>query len=474
MRGWVNWNDVGGRQRPDSRAFSRGKALLAVVVATIGLANASAAVTVHSSSGQFVVHSPYPTTPSLGQLVRQPEGGVITLQPDPLAVGAERVKAALLRELGLKDQWQGRVQVKIRPDLSQASARPIIVATRFTDGWLYTLELPEQIRRDVLLRLLVQVVFIELANRSQGTYPPELPVWLIEGMAERLQSRVGPDLIPEQTPLLAKIGDQIGRLPPMVRDQLGFGEIEALRAWLREHPPLSFNDLALLTPGSEGDALKTYRASARLFVDALLELPRGKSALVIMLSLLPRRLNWQTAFLEAYRSYFPTLLAVEQWWALVAVQFLTGTEPHSWSPAFTRRKLDDILHVVVDRRSFSDERLVRTRVSLQEIIRETSYPSHRELIRSRITQLQLLENHAAQELVPLIRQYASVLREYLAYRRGSTGGGTRAAALLATPEAAARQTILKLDELDRKRASMVDESPNPAGSKAAGDTGTTP
>ncbi|MCX8107203.1 MAG: hypothetical protein N3G20_00195, partial [Verrucomicrobiae bacterium] len=189
-------------------------------MAALGLVRVLGAVTVQSSSGQFSVHSPYPTTPSLGQLVREPESDIVTLQPDPLAVAAERVKGALLRELGLRDLWRGRIQLNIRPGLSRSSAPLVVVATRFTDTWLYTLELPEQIGQDVLLRLLLQALLMELANRTDGPYSPELPLWLVEGMAERLQNLAGPDLIPRPTPLLGKIGDQVGRLPSVVQDKI--------------------------------------------------------------------------------------------------------------------------------------------------------------------------------------------------------------------------------------------------------------
>lgn len=433
--------------------------LLAVFVAMAGTVTATAAVAVQSSSGQFIVHSPYPTTPSLAQLIRQPESQVIALQPDPLAVAGERVKLALLRELGLKDRWQGRIRLNIRSDMSQSRTPLVVVATKFADGWAYTLDLPEQIERDALVRLLLQALLMELANRNSGHLSPELPIWLVEGMAERLQSLVGPELIPQQAPLLSKVGSQLARMPPMVKDQIGFGSTEALRNWLREHPPVSFNDLSLPPPRLQGDNLKTYRASAQLFVTALLELPNGKRAMTDMISLLPQRLNWQTAFLEAYRAHFPRLLAVEQWWALVSLQFLTGTEPHSWSPQLTRRKLDEVLQVMAERRAPQDQAPVRAPVPMQEIIRQTPYAMHRDLLRARLAQLEVLQQNAAPEFVPLINQYAKTLREYV-YRPSRSARTTPGAGRTSSNiEAAAREVISKLDQLDRKRFSPPPQRP---------------
>ncbi|MGC8989940.1 MAG: hypothetical protein ACP5MD_07450, partial [Verrucomicrobiia bacterium] len=102
--------------------------LLVVFLALTETATGKAAVVVQSSSGQFTVHSPYPTTPSLAQLIRQPESQVIALQPDPLAVAGERVKLALLRELGLRDRWQGRIRLNIRSDISQWGTPLVVVA----------------------------------------------------------------------------------------------------------------------------------------------------------------------------------------------------------------------------------------------------------------------------------------------------------------------------------------------------------
>ncbi len=435
--------------------------LLVALVALAGTATGKTAVAVQSSSGQFIVHSPYPTTPSFAQLIRQPESQVITLQPDPLAVAGERVKMALLRELGLRDRWQGRIRLNIRSDMSQSGTPLVVVATRFADGWAYTLDLPEQIERDALVRLLLQALLMELANRNSGPFSPELPIWLLEGMSERIQSLVGPELVPQQAPLLGRVGPQLARMPPMVKDQIGFGAAEALRNWLREHPPLSFNDLSLPPPRLQGDNLKTYRASAQLFVSALLQLPNGKRAMTDMISLLPQRLNWQTAFLEAYRAHFPRLLGVEQWWALVSLQFLAGTEPHSWSPQLTRRKLDEVLQVLVERRAPQEQTPVRGPVPLQEIIRQTPYRVHRELLRGRLAQLEVLQQNAAPEFVPLINQYAKILREYVYRPARSTRNTPGAGRTSSSIQPAAREVVSKLDQLDRKSFSQPATPPSP-------------
>lgn len=437
----------------------RGAVYLAVAVSLTASWVAWSAVTVQSSSGQFVVYSPYPTTPSLGQLLRQQEGAAITLQPDTLAVGCERAKRALLRDLGLNDRWQGRIRLNIRSDLSQSGAPLMVVSTKFADGWYYSLDLPEHIERYVLLRLLLQALLLEMSNRNPGPWPPELPVWLVEGMAGRLENAVGPELIPETTPLLGKIGPQTGRFSPSVRDQIGTRAAEQLRGWLRNHPPLSFNDLSLPPPGLSGERLQTYRATAQLFLSALLELPNGRNALVQMLGLLPQRLNWQTAFLEAYRSHFQRMLAVEHWWAVWSVQFLAGSQPHSWPMELTRRKLDEVLQITVERRTATDAVPSRVAISLQELIRESPYAAHREIVHGRIAQLDLVQFNSSPDLAPLIGQYAKVLRRYAAQPvRADSNRRPRGSAVV-RPNPMAQQTISRLNSLDRRRLSIPLVSP---------------
>ncbi len=412
------------------------------------------ALLVRSSSGQFVVHSPYPTTPSLSQSVRQQGRVLVSLEPDPLAVAGERVKRALLRELGLNDRWQGQIHLNISSDLTRSSAPLVVVSTRFVDGWRYSIDLPEEIEVETLMRLLVQALLTELANRSPGPRAPELPIWLVEGLAAKLRTTTGPELVPRPTALMGKLGRQMGRLPGMVEEQIGSGGIEALRGWLRTHPPLTFNDLSLPPPGLAGESLQTYRASAQLFVSTLLELPNGRQTMAGMLGLLTWRLNWQTAFLEAYKGHFPRMLSVEQWWALATVQFLAGNQPHSWSHELTGRKLNEVLQVVVERRGESNAAPSHASISLQQLIRLSTYQAHRELLRARANQLDLVSFNGVPELAQLIKDYSAVLRRYVAQPIRRDPAKSRADRYAPRPNPLARQTVLSLDDLDRRRLTL--------------------
>src|ERR1700744_6213195 len=67
-----------------------------------------------SASGQFFVSArSLLLSPRSVELAKSPD--VVTLQPALLAVSCERVKQALLHELDMRDQWQGKIFVVLRP-----------------------------------------------------------------------------------------------------------------------------------------------------------------------------------------------------------------------------------------------------------------------------------------------------------------------------------------------------------------------
>ena len=99
-----------------------------------------------------------------------------------------------------------------------------------------------------------------------------------------------------------------------------------VRRILSNHAPLSFTELSL-PDAAHFNALKweVYKSCSQLFVHQLLSLPNGRNNMRVMLSTLPRYLNWQTAFLRAFSDQFNNLLDVEKWWA-VSLSSFTGRD----------------------------------------------------------------------------------------------------------------------------------------------------
>src|SRR5437660_3443156 len=170
--------------------------LSSLMVFSAGAASPTGPVrTVSSSTGQFIVRGP--SISPVGTNSQGAEAGLIELSPDILAISGERIKQALLRELTLGDLWRGRISLEISPVLSTNQA-PIIVAKPFTDGWQYQMELPRWIETPKLLRGLVQVLLLEIANRNAGLRSAEVPLWLSEGMSQHLIRSSEVDLILSQ------------------------------------------------------------------------------------------------------------------------------------------------------------------------------------------------------------------------------------------------------------------------------------
>jgi hypothetical protein len=159
-------------------------------------------ITARSYSGQFTARearSRAPRGPS-PEAVRVPLAGAsaflltapppspgakpdeIPLDPALLVMSCERMKELFLLELGLKDQWRGKIELIISPSLPK-DQRPSLTGIRHLDGWSYELELPKTIQPRILVRTVMQALLTELANRRAAKQSADIPFWLVEGLA---------------------------------------------------------------------------------------------------------------------------------------------------------------------------------------------------------------------------------------------------------------------------------------------------
>lgn len=439
-----------------TRSFRRGLPLLrGVLLGTVFLGVVSVhAVTVFSRSGQFVVHSVRATPATLAQYLERTNQTRVALGPDLLAVSCERIKTGVLRELDLADRWQGKIELRIQPRQPYGTT-PTIVSTRYADAWRYTIELPEVVEPPDLVRAVVQVLLTELANRSPGTHPAELPLWLVEGLSARLLRSIGPELVVRPNPLLGKLSNAAAQLQSTSREHIGAPDLQEVRAWLLDRTPLTFQELSLPAPEQlRGEAQTTYRRCSELLFGELQKLPRGRGCLAAMISLLPQSLNWQTAFLRAFEAHFGRLLDVEKWWSVTTRYVLLGSQPHSWSPQISLGKLAELLQIRVEIRPSPNAPPRTTFVSVQEFMVRAEPAVQRSLIQWRVDQLQVLKVNAAREVAPLVENYATVLQDYLK-QRGRSGYSAPAKRQTPGPPALLlREVSRRLEELDRQRARL--------------------
>src|SRR5262249_7421366 len=147
-----------------------------------------------------------------------------------------------------------------------------LTSERFRDGWQYQASMPDMVERSRYVRALVQVILLELANRNARSHSAELPLWLIEGLAEDLLVSHEPEI------LLAP--------PRSTRNGLIFAStyfdgrkeapLERAHKLLASRQALTFE--ALSWPKEDqltGSDAELYRFSAQLFVSALLEFSDG-------------------------------------------------------------------------------------------------------------------------------------------------------------------------------------------------------
>lgn len=402
--------------------------------------------TIRSSSGQFIVSGavlgPPPAVPSSTNLT------VLELDPNLLAVSCERIKQVLLGELGLPDLWRGRIYVGINSSMA-SNQPPVIGAKVYTDGWVYRLELPRQIERLKLVRGVAQVLLMELANRNAGLRSAEIPLWLSEGLSQHLMNSAETDLVLSQ-PRWTVNNINVNWL---ARKAVRRDPLKDARERLRTHAALSFSKLGDPAPDQlPEEPWKTYQVCSQLFFTQLAQLNGGRAALVQFLWLLPHHLNWQTAFLTAFKPQFPRLLDVEKWWAVVLVHF-TGLDPmNSWSREVAAQKLDDALRPPVLVAANRKDLPHRARMTVQQIISEWDYLRQRIILKQTATQLLMMRFKTPVEMAALVDEYRATLDNYLT-RHDQLGA---ARSLPGSPptraDLLARDVVKRLNELDQQRA----------------------
>jgi len=370
---------------------------------------------------------------------------LVTLEPTLLTVSCERIKQLLCRELGATAPWEGKIFVVLFPAASDND--PItITCEHLKDGWQYRLEMPDVISPPRFTRTLVQLLLMEMANRTAADRSAEIPLWLAEGMTRQLQATSEKEII---LPPPTMGGKGIAVSTSEVNAELGH-PLKSAHTLLCAHPPLTFEQLSWATPnqygGSDGDL---YSASAQLFVQELLQLKDGRACLRAMLAELPRHYNWQLAFLRGFHPHFQRPLDTEKWWALRVVRF-TGRElEQTWPLNESWEKLNAAVHAPVQLRAGPNDLPMSAEVSLQTVIREWDHPRQTQALQDRVRELSLIRQRVAREAVELTDRYRVVLETFLRDRDKTS------LLLLFRKQVAfkraAEQAVRELDALDAQR-----------------------
>jgi hypothetical protein len=307
------------------------------------------AVRVPVAGGGWVVSAP---------VTARAQTNDILLEPALLVVSCERMKQLLLQELGLKDEWRGRIDMMINSSQPKEK-EPSLTAIGRLDGWSYELELPETIQQRVLVRAVMQALLLELANRQAGKQSAEVPYWLVEGLGGHVQAYNLPTFI-------VRPNEQSS-----ANSKLTIEGPKAVQAGLRGRAPLTFQQLSWPEPEQvTGKDQALYDSCAELFYESLAHLDGGQACLRRMLQELPRHMNWQTAFLQAFQPHFAGLLDVEKWWGLICVNYSETDETQARTVEECWHKLQEALDVPVEVHLAPARMPAAARVTLQEVIEQ--------------------------------------------------------------------------------------------------------
>jgi hypothetical protein len=409
----------------------------------------TAATSAWSVSGQFLVIAPPPSGKVQTKVTVTTNADWIRIEPTLVAISAERVKQAVWRELGVTGLWRQKVTIALRPALTDDELVTII-SVRAPDGWSYRVEMADQLSRERYLRALVQVVLLELANRSIPERGAEIPTWFSEGLVFEFLSNSSTELI-LTTPGATANGVAIN---VVATDTRRFSPLEKAHKILVGTVPLTFEELSWPASGLSEDAEGArFRASSQLLIRELLQLPTGQACMRNFVTSLPSFLNWQIAFLQSFKPYFNTTLDIEKWWTLQASAFAGRDLIHTWTYEESWNRLAAALREPVDVFANTNDLPTHSEVTLQTIIHDWAVGRQREALPGKVSELDALRMRIAPELAPLAAEYSKVLRSYLNEPAFAPQSKMTSAAV--TPNKQARQqTIQVLDALDLKLRNM--------------------
>jgi len=420
-------------------------------------------VSMRSYSGQFIAYAARSARlpPALSSLATNQD--FVQLEPTLATVSCERIKQLLLRELNATAPWRGTIYLVLYP-AGGASDTITITSESFKDGWQYRVEIPSLVERPRYVRAIVQVLLLELANRTTQERGAEIPLWLIEGFSQLLLASSEVEII-LSPPRAAPNGLHFSSSFVSSRKQPLLQQVNQKPGG---RPPLTFEALSWPTEQDLADDAggQAYRSSAQLFVSELLHFPDGRACLQRMLARLSQHHNWQFAFLEAFHTHFARPLDVEKWWALSLAQASGRRAAPAWPVAESWQKLDQAIHAAVQVRTRTNELPVRAEISLQTMIREWDPVRQTQALGNSLRELGRLRSRIAQEYAGLVQDYCQVIETYLPQR--GRGASNFPNTMRAERGRAAEAAIQQLDTLDARRMALrpgsmpAPASPSPA------------
>ena len=352
---------------------------------------------VTSHTGQFIVHGQSSAEPAPIQTT--PNGPVyVWLEPQILAVMAERIKAAFYAEIGHRPAYKDKAFLWLVP--TRRRENPInIVSTAYSDGWRYQAQFPAIADQDNVIRGLLQLVMMEFTNRGYNR-AGEIPTWLFEGMHQEILNSALPTYLVSRRVVMAEVR--------------GFNRVETSRSIIKSNPRMSFHDLSFPRVNFNDPAqAAVFRANAHIALHELLKLNHGPALIAAFLRRTPEKLNWQTAFLEVFSRHFGRMLDVEKWWALTCVDIQGRDVQDLWPLNLSVQKLQSILTSSVEFRAQTNSLPVRREIALGDVLALESTALQKQVLERKSMELQFLAQQLAPEISAIALAYRAAMIEYL-------------------------------------------------------------
>ena len=401
-----------------------------------------------STSGQFVIRSSGGGVPREGASDPATDPNHLRLEPAFVAVSCERIRQSLLHDLSATDPWQGRIYVELYGGRSKAQAITV-TSERFRNGWQYQVQVPTIVERELFIRAMVQVLLLEMANRSSSGRLAEIPVWLTDGFTQRLLCSKESELIlPPPRESVNGITATATRITARLDDP-----VAVARQHLHGQAPLTFDQLSWRRDDEmSGPDAELYRASAQLFLGELLCLRDGRSCITSFVGRLPRYFNWQLAFLQAFHSHFERALDIEKWWALCSIQSPDRELVQKQPGQGTWHDLEQALLVSAAGAPQGSEGHGAAGSTLQVVIRNWGRVQQRQALSGKVQELVLLRSRLPADLALLAQEYCDALDVYL--RNPHWSGSVRFLGTGTGLSSAATETVERLDALDARRQAL--------------------
>lgn len=408
------------------------------------------------ASEQFVVHDTRQYGRSLSAYSSSENLEMVQLEPGTLLLSAERVRDALTRQLRIPARGGGQIHCFLYAPVRN-DENIVIASTLHTDGWKYRMQIPDDLKREKLVRGLVQVLLLEIANRGTAQKSAEIPSWLLEGLTRQVMADVGPEVILNSVPPNA--------LRRSMREIKGAGTLSEARAYFRTRRPLSFAELSepLLAALPE-EQMRRHQLSAQLLVSQLCEMPGGHARLMTMIRNLPNCWNWQTAFLHAFQ--FERLLDAEKWW-FVATSTFQGRDMAGYSSTrMALESLEGILTTPAHLRLDTNAVPVRIEATLTQVISDWDYPLQRTVLQQKLAQMALLRSGSTAEVALLLDGYMACLQGYLQKRDRFGRNPNSKRDIVPPPNLLVQDAAQQLRLLDRQRLALRQQIAATAGTTA--------